>query len=67
MKSATFDFAPLFKPGLPTPAAKCAALSKIQLHRWQCPRWVMTNKTQGEHNRSAFGCMTIKAPLGRTC
>ena len=28
MASATFDYAPLFKPGLPAPAAKWAGLAK---------------------------------------
>jgi hypothetical protein len=29
----------------------------------ECPSWVMNDKTQSEHNRSAFGCIATKASL----
>ena len=32
-----------------------------------CRMWVTTDKTQSEHNRSAFGCIATNAPSGRAC
>jgi hypothetical protein len=32
--------------------------------RGNCPLWVKNNKAQGEHNRSAFGCIASDPLLG---